>query len=145
MGERQNPPLDSIDPVLLIDAIVSKVRDGAVANRPVHVAVGISVDGIRDVLGLWMGPSGGEGAKQWMNMPTELRSRGILGAYIVCRDGLKGLPEAATAPGRSPSCEVKLAQRALPHRHHRRVLASPCLSELGEAGLGRVHRRVDHP
>ena len=83
--------------MLLIDAIVLKVRDGAVANRPVYVAIGISVDGIRDVLGLWMGPSGGEGAKQWMNMLTELRNRGILDACIVCCDGLKGLPEAIGA------------------------------------------------
>jgi transposase-like protein len=97
MGEWQNRPLDPIYPVLLIDAIVLKVRDGAVANRPVYVAIGISVDGIRDVLGLWMGPSGGEGAKQWMNMLTELRNRGILDACIVCCDGLKGLPEAIGA------------------------------------------------
>lgn len=86
MGEWQNRPLDPIYPVLLIDAIVLKVRDGAVANRPVYVAVGISVDGVRDVLGLWMGPSGGEGAKQWMNMLTELKNRGILDACIVCCD-----------------------------------------------------------
>lgn len=94
MLEWQNRPLDPIYPVLLIDAIVLKVRDGAVANRPVYVAVGITVDGIRDVLGLWVGPSGGEGAKQWMNMLTELRNRGILDVCIVCCDGLKGLPDA---------------------------------------------------
>lgn len=90
-------PLDALYPVILIDAIVLKIRQGAVANRPVYVAIGITVDGFRDVLGLWVGPTGGEGAKQWMNMLTDLRNRGILDACIVCCDGLKGLPEAITA------------------------------------------------
>jgi len=116
MGEWQNRPLDPIYPVLLIDAIVLKVRDGAVANRPVYVAVGISVDGIRDVLGLWMGPSGGEGAKQWMNMLTELRNRGIGDACIVCCDGLKGLPDAIGAvwPAATvQTCVVHLVRNSL--------------------------------
>jgi len=80
--------------VLLIDAIVVKVRDSQVANRPVYVAIGVNLDGERDVLGLWLGPSGGEGAKQWMTMLTELRNRGLADALIVCCDGLKGLPDA---------------------------------------------------
>jgi transposase-like protein len=90
----QNRPLDRLYPVLLIDAIVVKVRDSQVANRPVYVAIGVNLDGERDVLGLWIGPSGGEGAKQWMTMLTELRNRGLLDALIVCCDGLKGLPDA---------------------------------------------------
>src|ERR1700729_700232 len=90
----QSRPLDRVYPVLLIDAIVVKVRDSQVANRPVYVAIGVNLDGERDVLGLWLGPSGGEGAKQWMTMPTELRNRGLLDALIVCCDGLKGLPDA---------------------------------------------------
>lgn len=63
-----------------------KIRDGQVANRPVYVAMGITLDGERDVLGMWVGPPGGEGAKQWMNMLTELRNRGILDVCIVCCD-----------------------------------------------------------
>jgi transposase-like protein len=59
----QNRPLDRIYPVILIDAIVVKIRDGQVANRPIYVAMGINLDGERDVLGLWVGPTGGEGAK----------------------------------------------------------------------------------
>jgi putative transposase len=90
----QNRPLDPLYPVLLIDAIMIKVRDAQVANRPVYVAIGVNLDGDRDVLGLWLGPSGGEGAKQWMTMLTELRNRGIGDALIVCCDGLKGLPDA---------------------------------------------------
>ena len=68
MAAWQNRPLDRIYAVLLIDAIVIKVRDAQVANRPVYVAIGVNMDGDRDVLGLWLGPTGGEGAKQWMTM-----------------------------------------------------------------------------
>lgn len=94
MVEWQNRPLDRVYPVLLIDAIVIKVRDTQVANRPVYVAIGVNLDGEREVLGLWLGPTGGEGAKQWMTMLTELRNRGVADALIVCCDGLKGLPDA---------------------------------------------------
>ena len=93
----QNRPLDPVYPVIIIDAIVMKVRSGTVANRPVYVAMGVNMDGYRDVLGMWVGPSGGEGAKQWMNLLTELRNRGILDVCIVCCDGLKGLPDAVGA------------------------------------------------
>jgi len=84
-------------PAILIDAIVLKVRDGQVANRPVYVAMGISLDGERDVLGMWLGPSGGEGAKHWLSMLTELKNRGVADVCIVSCDGLKGLPEAINA------------------------------------------------
>jgi transposase-like protein len=97
MQQWQSRPLDAVYPVLLIDAIVLKIRDGQVANRPVYVAMGITIDGERDVLGLWVGPAGGEGAKQWMGMLTELRNRGVADVCIVCCDGLKGLPEAIAA------------------------------------------------
>lgn len=93
----QARPLDTCYPVIIIDAIMLKVREGTVANRPVYVAMGVNLDGYRDVLGMWVGPSGGEGAKQWMNMLSELKNRGILDACIVCCDGLKGLPEAIGA------------------------------------------------
>lgn len=90
----QSRPLDPIYAVILIDAIVIKVRDTQVANRPVYVAIGVNLDGERDVLGLWMGPTGGEGAKQWMTMLTELKNRGVADVLITCCDGLKGLPDA---------------------------------------------------
>lgn len=93
----QSRPLDKVYPVIIIDAIVLKIREGQVANRPVYVAMGVNLDGVRDVLGMWVGPTGGEGAKQWMNMLTELKNRGIMDACIVCCDGLKGLPEAISA------------------------------------------------
>ena len=94
MNAWQSRPLDKIYPVVLIDAIVIKVRDAQVANRPVYVAIGVNMDGQRDVLGLWLGPTGGEGAKQWMTMLTELRNRGVTDVLIACCDGLKGLPDA---------------------------------------------------
>lgn len=102
----QNRPLDRVYPVVLIDAIVVKIRDGQVANRPVYVAMGINLDGERDVLGMWVGPTGGEGAKFWMTVLTELRNRGIQDAFIVCCDGLKGLPESIRATW--PLAEVQL-------------------------------------
>jgi putative transposase len=116
MQQWQSRPLDSIYPVLLIDAIVLKIRDGQVANRPVYVAMGITVDGERDVLGLWVGPTGGEGAKQWMSMLTELRNRGVADVCIVCCDGLKGLPDAiaATWPlATVQTCVVHLVRNSL--------------------------------
>jgi len=93
----QNRPLDRVYPVLLIDAIMVKIRDGQVANRPIYVAMGVNLDGERDVLGMWVGPTGGEGSKFWMNVLTELRNRGIQDTFIVCCDGLKGLPDAIRA------------------------------------------------
>jgi putative transposase len=89
----RNRPLDRVYPVVFVDALVVKIRDGAVANRPVYIAVGVSLDGERDVLGMWVG-TGGEGAKQWLVYLTELKNRGIADVLIICSDGLKGLGEA---------------------------------------------------
>ena len=91
--EWQNRPLDALYPVMFIDAIVVKIRDGAVANRPIYVVMGVNMEGERDILGLWVG-SGGEGSKQWMAILTELRNRGVADVLICCCDGLTGLPEA---------------------------------------------------
>ena len=116
MAAWQRRPLERLYPVLLIDAIVIKVRDSQVANRPVYVVIGVNMDGERDVLGLWLGPSGGEGAKQWMTMLTELRNRGVADALIVCCAGLKGLPDAirATWPEATvQTCVVHLVRNSL--------------------------------
>lgn len=112
----QNRPLDPLYPVLLIDAIVIKVRDAQVANRPVYVAIGVNLAGERDVLGLWLGPTGGEGAKQWATMLTELKNRGVADALIVCCDGLKGLPESirTTWPDATvQTCVVHMVRNSL--------------------------------
>lgn len=92
----QNRPLDRIYPVIFIDAIVVKIREGQVANRPIYVAIGVTVDGERDILGLWAG-DGGEGAKYWAHVLTEIKNRGVADVCIVVCDGLAGLPDAVSA------------------------------------------------
>ncbi|MFN8221741.1 MAG: IS256 family transposase [Gaiellales bacterium] len=123
----QNRPLDPVYAVLVIDCLVIKVRGSQVANRPVYVALGVNLDGERDVLGLWLGPSGGEGAKQWATMLTELRNRGLQDALIVCCDGLKGLPESirTTWPEATvQTCVVHMVRNSLRYasrKHWQRI------------------------
>lgn len=93
MVEWQNRPLDSVYPVVFIDAIMVKVRDGQVTNKAFYVAIGVTVDGQRDILGIWAG-NGGEGAKHWMGVLAELKNRGVADVLMLVCDGLKGLPEA---------------------------------------------------
>jgi len=88
----QARPLDEVYAAVFIDAIVVKVRDGQVANRPVYAAIGVTLTGEKEVLGLWAG-QGGEGAKFWMSVLTDLRNRGVKDVFFVVCDGLKGLPE----------------------------------------------------
>jgi putative transposase len=88
----QARPLDEVYAAVFIDAIMVKVRDGQVANRPVYAAIGVTLAGEKDILGLWAG-QGGEGAKFWMSVLTDLRNRGIRDVFFVVCDGLKGLPE----------------------------------------------------
>jgi putative transposase len=85
-------PLDETYAAIFIDAIVVKVRDGQVANRPFYAAIGVTLGGERDILGLWAG-TGGEGAKFWMSVLTDLRNRGVKDVFFVVCDGLKGLPD----------------------------------------------------
>jgi transposase-like protein len=96
MLEWQNRPLDAVYPVIFLDAVHVKIRDGKVANRPIYVALAVTVDGTRDILGLWAG-DGGEGAKFWLQVLTELKNRGVEDACMVVCDGLKGLPDAIAA------------------------------------------------
>jgi len=95
MAEWQNRPLDPVYPVIFIDAINVKIRDGDVANRPIYVALAVTCDGERDILGLWAGEHGdGEGAKFWLRILAEIKNRGVIDCCIVVCDGLKGLPDA---------------------------------------------------
>ena len=96
MPEWQNRPLEAVYPVVFVDAIFVKIREGQVANRPIYVAVGVTVDGERDILGLWAG-EGGEGAKYWHHVLTEIRNRGTADVCILVCDGLSGLPDAVAA------------------------------------------------
>jgi putative transposase len=103
MLEWQHRPLDRVYPVMFIDAINVKIRDGKVANRPIYVAIGVSVNGERDILGLWAGEgrvdgrTPGEGAKFWQQVLTEIKTRGVEDVLILVCDGLKGLPDSVNA------------------------------------------------
>ena len=89
----QNRPLDSMYPVIFLDALVVKMRqEGRVENRAVYVALGLNEDGQKEVLGLWS--SAQEGAKLWLGVLTEIKNRGVRDVYIICTDGLKGFPQA---------------------------------------------------
>jgi putative transposase len=98
MTEWQSRPLDPVYAVLFIDAINVKIREGQVANRPACLALGVTVDGERDVLGLWAGEHGdGEGAKYWLRVLSETKNRGVRDVCLLVCDGLKGLPDAVSA------------------------------------------------
>ncbi|SRR6266568_175517 len=95
MGEWQNRPLEHMYPVLFIDAVHVKIREGTVASRPVYIAVAIDMEGRRQVLGLWSTPgTGGEGKANWTNVLGEIKNRGVGDVLIACCDGLEGLADA---------------------------------------------------
>ena len=94
--EWRNRPLDQVYPIVFIDGFVVKARlDGAVCNRTVYVVYAITLEGEKEVLGLYLGEN--EGAKFWLYVLTELKNRGMEDIFILCADGLKGLPEAVEA------------------------------------------------
>jgi putative transposase len=111
----QRRPLEPLYPVIYLDAIVVKVRDGGhVRNKAAHLAVGVDLDGIKHVLGIWVQTS--EGAKFWAGVCAELANRGIQDVLIVCCDGLTGFPEAiaATWPQATvQTCVVHLIRAAM--------------------------------
>jgi len=89
----QNRPLDNIYPIIFLDCIVVKSREeGKVSNRSVYLALGVTMEGQKELLGMWIAQS--EGAKFWLGVITELKNRGIKDIFIACVDGLKGFPEA---------------------------------------------------
>jgi putative transposase len=101
----QNRPLEAVYPIVYLDALQVKIRDaGQVQNRAIYVAMGINLDGNKEVLGLWAGQS--EGAKFWLQVVTELKNRGVQDIFIACVDGLKGLPAAIEAV--FPKAQVQL-------------------------------------
>ena len=111
----QARPLEEIYPIIYLDALVVKVRDGhQVRNRAAHIAVGVDLDGVKHVLGIWVQAS--EGAKFWAGVCAELRNRGVRDVLIVCCDGLTGFPEAieATWPAATvQTCTVHLIRAAM--------------------------------
>ncbi len=124
--EWQARPLEDVYPILFLDALIVKVRDGgAVRNKACYVAVGVNLDGERDVLGLWFQAS--EGAKFWLAVLHELKQRGVQDVLICCVDGLKGFPEAIEAVFPQTwvqTCIVHLIRNSLrfvPDKHRRAV------------------------
>jgi len=115
MQEWRNRPLDDIYPIVFIDGFVVKCRqDKMVCNRAVYVVFGINMSGEKEILGLYLGES--EGAKYWLSVLTELKNRGIEDIFILCADGLKGLPEAveATFPKTTfQTCVVHMVRHSL--------------------------------
>jgi putative transposase len=111
----QNRPLEAIYGVVYLDALYVKMRhEGRVENRAVYVAIGIDLEGRKDVLGLWT--SGSEGAKFWLSVLTELKNRGVKDIMIVCIDGLKGFPQAIEAvfpEARVQLCIVHMVRASL--------------------------------
>jgi putative transposase len=101
----QTRPLDNIYPVVFLDALQVRIRDnGQVQNRAIYVAIGIRMDGCKEVLGLWT--SVNEGAKFWLQVLTEMQNRGVKDVYIMCVDGLKGFPQAIATV--YPQAQVQL-------------------------------------
>jgi putative transposase len=111
----QSRPLEEIYPILYLDALMIKVRDGhQVRNRAAHIAVGVDLDGVKHVLGIWVQAS--EGAKFWAGVCAELRNRGVRDVLIVCCDGLSGFPEAIEATWPQSivqTCTVHLIRAAM--------------------------------
>jgi putative transposase len=92
----QNRPLDEVYPIIYLDAIRVKVRhDGRVINKAVYLAIAVTMNGVKEVLGMWTAET--EGAKFWLQVVTELKNRGVKDIFIACVDGLKGFPEAIEA------------------------------------------------
>jgi putative transposase len=154
----QTRPLDEVYPIVYIDALMVKVRDGNhVRNKAAHLVVGVDTDGIKHVLGIWVQHA--EGAKFWLAVLTELRNRGVRDVLIACCDGLEGLPHAIeTVWPRTivQTCVVHLIRASLRYASYadrkklaaalRAVYTAPtadaahaALQELAEAPLGRKH------
>ena len=153
MAEWSSRPLDRVYPVVFLCAIVVKIRDGQVTNRPVYAAIGVTVNGERDILGLWAG-DGGEGAKFWLSVLTELKNRGIADVCILVCDGLKGLRDAVGAVWpltTVQTCIIHLLAQQLPVRRPAGLGEDRPRPEAGvhrphrgrrEGTLHRVHERL---
>lgn len=90
-------PLEKVYAAVFIDAIMVKIRDGQVRNRPIYAAIGVDLDGNKDILGMWAGDGDGESAKFWLAALTDLKNRGVKDIFFLVCDGLKGLPDSVSA------------------------------------------------
>jgi len=127
--EWQNRPLEALYPIVYFDAVWLKVRDqGQVINKAAYLAIGVGLDGLKDVLGIWLEKT--EGAKFWLKVITELQNRGVRDILIACVDGLKGFPEALESV--YPKTEVQLcivhmvrnSLRFVSYKHRKQLVAA---------------------
>src|SRR3954469_16933573 len=125
----QRRPLEALYPVIYLDALVVKVRDGGhVRNKAAHIAVGVDIDGIKHVLGIWVQTS--EGAKFWASVCAELANRGVRDVLIVCCDGVTGFPEAIEATWHNATVQtcvvhlIRAATRFVGYQHRKSVAAA---------------------
>lgn len=127
--EWQNRPLEALYPIVYFDAVRMKVRDeGQVMNKAAYLAIGVGLDGLKDVLGIWLEKT--EGAKFWLKVITELQNRGVRDILIACVDGLKGFPEALESV--YPRTEVQLcivhmvrnSLRFVSYKHRKQLAAA---------------------
>jgi len=148
----QNRPLDSVYPIVYLDAIHLKIRtDGRVQNRAVYVALGVNMTGNKELLGLWIGEN--EGAKFWLNVLTELSNRGLKDILIAAVDGLTGFPDAIASV--FPKTEVQLcivhmvrnSLRYVPWKNRKAVardlkkIYSAATAEAAEQALGEFEEK----
>src|SRR5215831_314321 len=132
----QSRPLEPLYPIVYLDALFVKMRhEGRVENRAVYLAIGVRMDGVKDVLGLWTAET--EGPKFWLTVVTELRNRGVQDVFIACVDGLKGFPEAIEAvfpKTQIQLCIVHLIRNSLKYVSHKeRKLVAPDLKAIYSA------------
>ena len=125
----QRRPLEALYPVIYLDALIVKVRDGGhVRNKAAHIAVGVDIEGIKHVLGIWVQTS--EGAKFWAGVCAELANRGVRDVLIVCCDGLTGFPEAIEATWQHATVQtcvvhlIRAATRFVGYQHRKSVAAA---------------------
>lgn len=143
----QNRPLDSVYPIVYLDALVVRSRDsGAVQNKHVYLALGINLDGEKELLGLWMAQT--EGAKFWLSVVTELKNRGLQDILIACVDGLKGFPEAIEAvypKTQIQLCIVHQVRHSLRYVNwkQRKEVAADLRTIYGAATLDEAERALD--
>lgn len=155
----QTRPLDEVYPIMYVDALMVKVRDGAhVRNKAAHLVVGVDLDGVKHVLGIWVENT--EAARFWLGVCTELRNRGVRDVLIVCCDGLPGLPDAIETvwpKSTVQTCTVHLIRAAMRYVSYadrkkfavalRPVYTAPtadaaqdALLELADSPLGKKYR-----
>jgi putative transposase len=143
----QARPLDAVYPIVYLDALRVKARDnGHVVNKAVYLALGIRLDGTKEVLGLWI--SENEGAKFWLSVVTELKNRGVQDIFLACVDGLKGFPEAIEAvfpKTRVQLCIVHLVRHSLNYVSwkQRAEMAADLKTVYGAATAEEAAKRLD--